>query len=463
MEANREVGDNFSVTAVTPRESSRDGNSRQAHASLRTIKSFLTRSNNPCRNDPITQKPSSSRGPAKASSLHDSGYASGARSIETNSSKMEQKYSSVVGGKIPGHKDLFFFKKEADKPTKKHFEEVRLEMERLLLEHIRKNRSKNSIPEPVAIRLMIIGKTEAETAPYIVAICSPNLRRKAERFFKKILAKELCELPGQSIPPLKTLVIGSAPQLKVAECGIDVCYDGAEATDQTTYCGMPILLTNMSPGPYHGEERKATFGGLIKITTKGGNSKLYGMTAGHVLKDWRDRSADSDEIGHVDSSDNLEELSAKDLVEFEDSLSNQSDSEPQGSAVSEAWNFWEPKSFGDILNNSQLPQVAAGSKQPSHDWALFRVDSYKPNELGTLEDERHQLLVVSRPMFHDGLSDPVIMIGGSHGPKNGELSSLPARILIGCSETFVDAYMLELNNGNGETRTTEISGNSLTK
>lgn len=64
--------------------------------------------------------------------------------------------------------------------------------------------------------------------------------------------------------------------------------------------------------------------------------------------------------------------------------------------------------------------------------------------------ERRELKEAARPTFHDDISDPVFMIGGSTGPKPGELSSLVSRILIGSSKKFVDAYMLTLNGTEGE-------------
>ncbi len=126
---------------------------------------------------------------------------------------------------------------------------------------------------------------------------------------------------------------------------------------------------------------------------------------------------------------------------------------PQGDSAFRVCEVGETEVLGKILDNSRLPGVAAGNTYPSHDWSLFSINSPKPNEVPTLKspsnDERHQLLVAARPKFHDQLSDPVIMIGSTCKPRRGELSSLPARILIGHSETFIDAYMLELEDGNG--------------
>ena len=48
------------------------------------------------------------------------------------------------------------------------------------------------------------------------------------------------------------------------------------------------------------------------------------------------------------------------------------------------------------------------------------------------------------------------MIGGSVSPKRGELSSLTARIIVGSSDTFVDAYMMTLHEPGGKTYTADF-------
>jgi hypothetical protein len=115
---------------------------------------------------------------------------------------------------------------------------------------------------------------------------------------------------------------------------------------------------------------------------------------------------------------------------------------------SESWDTAADEPFGKVLL-----QVGDETRPCSHDWALVEMTLHKPNEmcstnyLGTTN--KQSLTEASRPPFQDGISDPVTMISGSHGPRAGELSSNPARIFIGNSSKFVNAYTLELNDGNG--------------
>jgi hypothetical protein len=183
-----------------------------------------------------------------------------------------------------------------------------------------------------------------------------------------------------------------------------------------------------------------------------GTSTLYGMTAGHILQDWQKNTVYAYE--HSIQPEHIEKIPLDDSIDAADSTMLQSAFQPKEDLSREAWNFSRCETLGDMLDTDQLPNVVAQISSPSHDWALFRVNSPKPNELRTLQNsgyyESRAILIASRPTFHDNLSDPVMVIGGSHEPKPGELSNLPGRILIGKNETFVDAYMLELNEGNGE-------------
>ena len=65
------------------------------------------------------------------------------------------------------------------------------------------------------------------------------------------------------------------------------------------------MLVNKSEDSRSGNSRKATIGGIIKITNADGTSKLCGMTAGYVLDDWQNSSVDtaisySDRTGETD-------------------------------------------------------------------------------------------------------------------------------------------------------------------
>jgi hypothetical protein len=243
---------------------------------------------------------------------------------------------------------------------------------------------------------------------------------------------------------LRILVVPREAQLTHSLSDIEVCRNKT-----TTLCGAPILLVNKSEDARLGNSRKATIGGIIKITNADGTTKLCSMTAGHVLDDWQNSSVDA----AISCSDRTSETdSFQDLDEPKPSSSRQTEIEYQN-VLRGAWDFADTDSFGKVDGGG--PNGSSdNSIQPSHDWALFTTKLNMPNELCALKSpgcfERRELKQAARPTFHGGLSEPVILIGGSNGPKRGELSSLMSRILIGSSGNFVDAYILTLNENNGE-------------
>jgi hypothetical protein len=82
-----------------------------------------------------------------------------------------------------------------------------------------------------------------------------------------------------------------------------------------------------------------------------------------------------------------------------------------------------------------------------------------PSLVPTLDLAGHykerQVLNASRPRLNNGVPHPVIMIG-SRGPMRGDISTLPSRILIGCNGKFVDAFLMTLDEEDGETRAPRI-------
>jgi hypothetical protein len=389
-------------------------------------------------------------------SINDSGYGPSGQSFATTEANTDEERADIRplirAGSLPlqCHSKLFCFIKLFDEATEKRFKEVIPVIEELLRPII------PSLPKPrrLAIRRMFLGTNEADVAAYIVILCKKNQCKKIENSVSTPLVRQLCESPG--LPLLKVLVTDPAPRPSFAQSGVEVCRNRA-----TTLCGTPILLVNKSEEAHCGDTRKATVGGIIKIITADGKSKLYGMTAGHVLDDWH-ASTDAD---GSDSTEIHEEFSTQGLAEFKDPPPSQTALGSQH-VLSEAWDFAECDAFAEVLDNRKLAGLTNQDIQPSHDWTLFTIKSSKPNELCALKSpghfERRELKEAARPTFHDELSDPVIMMGGSRGPKRGELSSLMGRILIGSSDTFVDAYMLTLNEQGGESCTADFLIASLT-
>jgi hypothetical protein len=403
---------------------------------------------------------SSSRNTVSGSTLPDSAYVSSQTSIETTGTIRGVKHKAQ-GREILGS-GYYDFKKEIDKAARDRFKDISPQIEYLLLDIIQSRRSKNASLGSISIKLKVIGRTEADSSLRLVVLCPKDDRSRIQRFFRTTLAKDLCEPIDSSIPRLKHKVIGykNGPRLLSAVLGVDVCSTAGASTSRTTSCGDPIFLINKTLGPFHGEQRKATLGGTIKVTWSiQGAFNLYGMTAGHAIQEWKNKTVDNTKDEQPVLSDDESEMDEDDYTDNEmDDLTDSQPTERSKDDVphrafdwewSESWDCAADEPFGKILLK------AVDKDRPcSHDWALIEMITHKPNELCTTNylgtANKQNLIEASRPPFQDGISDPVTMISGSQGPRAGELSNVPARILIGSNATFVDAYTLELNEGNGD-------------
>jgi hypothetical protein len=415
--------------------------------------------------DPFSQDQLKSRIVAVNLSIPDSAYASvssseGASTLGPAKESTEQRHSPRLKCEIPGT-NLSIFEKEIDPYAKSRFEQVRGEIETHLVT-IRAEwatRHKRSQQLEIATKLSVVGKTDSNATPHLLIFCAPKLRWKVSKFLRSNYVKELCEPSDPTVPQLKLKVIGHAPHKTSAFLSMDVCYDGAAVVEQNTYCGMPIILVNKPQGSIGAQKRKATVGGIIEITNKDGKVLHYGMTAGHVIEalsqigtggdDGSDCSKDSDDEDEysipLDDEDDM-------YISISDAKNDDGVLEPTD--ADNICQVSEQVAFAAVLDNNSLPGVVDGTTNPSHDWGLLQFDHPKPNVLNCFnslgQTDRRPLVKVSRPTFHDGLSDLAILIG-PRGPKNGRLSSLPGRILLGRSKKFVETYMLELNEDKGKT------------
>jgi hypothetical protein len=391
-------------------------------------------------------------------SLHDSAYAStpSYSSVQT----IREENHGMEGVPI-GTTGWFDYAKEIEKDIVEHFNQVKTVLEERLHTYIGPRMC------VLIIRLMFIGKGETMTDATLrlVVFCqSKSDARKARRFFKSGRADDLCNPTDQAIPRFIPQVFPGS-RVRSALLDVDVCCCSSSSMQSTTSCGQPLLLVNNTSGPHRGELRKATFGGIIEIRSKDGKAIPWGMTAGHVLQNWRNDPtvydinsslASEDDSDESDESDDESDKVSLDSTRSKCSSRSKNAAKIQTSViaqVSDAWAFVESHRFGKILDNSQTGSVAdTKTRRPCYDWTLFSVAEVKPNELCTT-GQRQQLRVVSKPTFNDGLSDPVTLISASHGPQTGELSSSPARISMGGDAAFVDAYILKLNEGEGTTNT----------
>jgi hypothetical protein len=144
-------------------------------------------------------------------------------------------------------------------------------------------------PELLHLQCMYLGRDSGDIALYVVIFCMSNLLSRIRNLVHTHFVEDLCEAPGR--PLLKVLVTQfNKPRPTFARSDIDV-YCNPATVAGTTFCGTPIFLVEnfqgSSQGSACGERLSATVGGVIKVTIKNRNSKLYGMTAGQIFEEWQ--------------------------------------------------------------------------------------------------------------------------------------------------------------------------------
>lgn len=342
--------------------------------------------------------------------------------------------------------------------TKRRFFEVQLEIEKLLLEFIRKLRTGSGRYEPIAIRPMMLGKTDADAdaKAYMVVICSENIERKVQDFFGDTLVKSLCDPDDDDVPSFEALVIGRALRLRTSTSDINVhsgavdCFhDGTE-----TFCGMPIRLCDD-----FGHLRNATFGGIVKVTSTDGDYKLYGLTAGHMIRDYRVITLeDGKGLASSDGSDLTDiELGERLLKTFE--VQTGTTDQTMGSDIDQgcpgSWCFSNEYSLGKILDTDGQKALANEEQsrmKPYLDWALFEVNAYRPNQLtfqGRVNHKGDLRLPVSNSDRGKDEVD-VSLLCASPGVKYGVLSTTTARVLLDPGDCFTDTYTISLEGSHGK-------------
>lgn len=374
----------------------------------------------------------------------DSGYGSAASTPASKDTASPLRKP----GQIPTIQQigLCVSKKAMEPKAKRRFLEVQLEIEKMLLEFIRKLKSGPGIYKPIAIRPMMLGKTDsdADAKSYMVVICSEDIRRKVQDFFDEPLVKSLCEpADDDDVPSFKALVIGHALRLRASTSDISVqcssmhsLYDGT-----TTFCGMPIHLCDE-----RGHSRKATFGGIVKVISNDGEYQLYGLTAGHIIRDGQITTDEDDTIMDTWDGSGLVDLGLSQDNHTGTGSPAVSDNDQDGQ---DNWCLRNQRHLGKVLNAGRgeaLVDEDYSQRKPYLDWALFELNVHRPNELAHHDQEYtkgdlHLPFSIIDPR-KSGI--PVSMLCASQGVKHGMLSTTCARVLLGRGGSFTDAYTLSL-------------------
>ncbi|PNP51208.1 hypothetical protein THARTR1_08112 [Trichoderma harzianum] len=330
---------------------------------------------------------------------------------------------------------------------------------------------------PMSIRYLVLGKSEADARDCLVVFCPPSQCKRVKRFFDKHRAvKSLCEPPDLSAPSFRPVVKDLAPQLTVLESGeeaqestestfsretpsptsIEVHCSSTPPSDKTL-CGTPIRFINDA-----GETRCGTLGGIVKYV-QGDDFELYGLTAGHGLLDWEDSPLSDSDSDSMDDDDSSIDEDMKELLELEYSDGSISSPEPEAEAeatdsppsqpepklkemeLSDMWAFKHSQKLGNVLPRPKHHTKGSGQYL---DWALLEIDASKlqPNYYPSLNSKYLELTAAQEKLAPATFGQSVIMIGGSQGCILGTLSSLPARLMLGHGQSFVDAYTLCLKD-----------------
>ncbi|KAF2999686.1 hypothetical protein E8E13_002285 [Curvularia kusanoi] len=276
------------------------------------------------------------------------------------------------------------------------------------------------------MQAMMFGEAEAEAKLHVVVFCSPLMESAFNEMFASSLVQKLLELPF-SDRSLGFLVIPEPPSPAAAHADIDVCCQTSYASKYHTYCGAPAIFKARGRNiDYYDAARQGTIGGIIQVSYPNGELHFYGMTAGHV-------SSPLHREGQVRPDEDYT-------------------AQAKSSQETSVW-ISDNKVLGPLMETSLLPEIFAGRAEATHDWALFDVDILQPNRAisaqiasNTETAGSHPILMAATPNAFAAIPDPVVMLGGSTGPRHGEFSKLPAEIWLEHSGCFVDAYLMKMTD-----------------
>ncbi|KAL9082756.1 MAG: hypothetical protein Q9165_008793 [Trypethelium subeluteriae] len=340
--------------------------------------------------------------------------------------------------------DLKSFEKELDEATWNRFRDISDRLQAPLLSYMQKSSKKYT---PMALRLVVLGRTEEDARPSIVILCDPKVRKRAKSFLGQDWVKELCRPSDQAFPSLEAVVIGRSPQLRMTVENVHV-FSGVIGTDQkfSTLCGTPIKLA------LGDAERITTLGGCVKVIKADGSYEIYGMTAGHVVDQLLEANYPAQgspcigEESEISSSEDGEDDIDPGLLRSPAlSLSKPTLDERLrdfGEKVPDAWT-----SLGSALSVTPVKQY--------FDWSLVQIDDRTIIKQNLLRHSEHAKKYKSGDLILPiNLAKPsdkweVVMMSGIHGLKEGSLSASSARVALGLGRDFIDVHILTLANNKG--------------
>ncbi|KAJ4990821.1 hypothetical protein SVAN01_03610 [Stagonosporopsis vannaccii] len=274
---------------------------------------------------------------------------------------------------------------------------------------------------------MMVGKNEQDAKLHVAVLCEPSLAPILEHAFTHEPIQSELGIPN-SDETLGYIVIPEPHEDVNAQLPIDVFSQTHYEAKYNTYCGAPLLVK------HENAIRQATFGGVIKVSFANGDSRFYGMTAGHVMRADQQHRHQLSKVSIADTNSMQDPFGVSNWLSSEDSL-------------------------GSPLDPEQLPGVKAQRTRFSHDWCIFETKNPRGNRAlqrrrdgspegicAKKEDNGHPILIAESPTFNDDFSDPVLVLGAAAGTRQGTLSVLPASLWMASCRSFVSVYVLHMNS-----------------
>ncbi|KAK3984061.1 hypothetical protein QBC44DRAFT_337691 [Cladorrhinum sp. PSN332] len=375
----------------------------------------------------------------------DSGYSSlVATAFEKDSGQKELKQAVAAGCSRTlwsPHSDLACFSKPLDGLLLAWYQTRGPQIERLLVAYLKSGH--RLLPrkfKPIAVRLMVLGRNEADARPHLVVFAPSKGSRKVESFFVEEDIKELLATVAVSGTDLASIpvIVTSHPDTGFLAAwhlasNLPVLCPNESWGNLKTFCGLPIRVNN----------RQLTFGGLIRIARADTfDTTIYGLSAGHFLEDDQDGDTESedDDLDSGNNSNGIDPVQTESMMAGELPLSSTLDIE------SPICHHTDATTLGDVLVfHGTDPTV------PDLDWSLIEVRTPGlPNLIDAKPGDGLRKAHLVTPVSHFPIgSSPreVIAMSGTRGLQRGTLHFVPARVMLGRSESFSDAHILKLQDG----------------
>lgn len=436
----------------------------------------------------------------------DSGYGSTGNTTDSSMTDHSQVFADGVA--LPSRrfyepkvKKLRPFDREIPQLIQHRFHDLHELFERPLCDYLIKAKVH---PNPISIKLKVLGESEATAKPWIVVLCNKTASKKIQQFFNQhhIKAEYKPSNPESVLPSFELFVwnrpprpmagteIYGNPDERATMCGRIIKVGEAHQSRSATLGGvikyvfsepiLPLLSLEACLGSLYSQNMfqdsiaplkhailiTSLQSRVVKFVKHTGIVMLYGMTAGHVLTQQPPGQDNFDPVDICDDKDEEDEgfYSGEEDYEqeyeldasFEDdeevqTLTNTGDKSRTNSQSPQLGRLWPRIGHASATSNEGI------GTEHDLDWALIEFDrpaDCRPNLLVSFDHEEQA--AKTRPLkengkfTEDGSHRPVLLLSGTGGAKSGTLSTSLSFLMMGPAKAFTKTYTLVLPHGSGK-------------